>query len=395
MKNPFRLRCSQFVLLVLATAATAGVAPAFAQGGICKTDSRYAALDFYLGEWQLESTTGEVLGTSRITKRPDGCAMTESYRGMDGRVGETLTFLDPSDGAWRQVGVGSFGDVFQNRGRAGNGEYEFEGTLATPDGETTQLRGTLNRDGDLVRYRVERRQGSSWEVLEEGLYRPVSQVTANRGAKSSQDAEVSPGKKDRKRSREQTSKAAPSSPPTGTPQAAEAPVVAAAPSSVTVVPVPEERRVQTLSTRTADPVEIEVDSPMVLQFEIGRVENLPEGYGWATSETSQYVCRQTRIQKVNVTRRKRKGQLTLDVTADIHTKQYIGQYGLLIELLDGDEVVASAEDPQFKAGKGVPAQALDGALGKTLSLDVDQATFDRIFSDGGDRPQLRVQLTVF
>lgn len=95
------LRCR--VIGSLCALLVAAVAPVSAQIP-CAGTPGFDRLDFWVGEWNV--FTGEQqVGTNRITKILDGCAVSEEWRSTLGGEGRSLFYHLPWSGEWKQVWV--------------------------------------------------------------------------------------------------------------------------------------------------------------------------------------------------------------------------------------------------------------------------------------------------
>lgn len=75
-------------------------------------------LDFWTGRWEVtQTTTGAVAGHSVIEPVFAGCAIQETFRGVDGFVGGSLSLWDREQGEWVQFGSGSTGARMQFTGQ--------------------------------------------------------------------------------------------------------------------------------------------------------------------------------------------------------------------------------------------------------------------------------------
>lgn len=100
-------------------------------------DDPSAALDFWVGDWELESRSRvapdrdewvDGTASNRVRKVLDGKAILEEF---DGRPAEdfrgmSLSILDASDGTWKQTWVDSTGGYMDFRGRSEPGCFVFE-----------------------------------------------------------------------------------------------------------------------------------------------------------------------------------------------------------------------------------------------------------------------------
>jgi hypothetical protein len=154
--------------------------PVLAQaGGGCRGDSTYAKLDFWLGDWQV--FVGDTLvGTDRVTKVLQGCAVVEEWRDARGMRGQSLFYVEPTLRQWKQVWVTEAaqlpGGVKEKHLIASlrDGGVRFQGELRQADGRLVLDRTTLTpRPGGEVHQLIEVSHdgGSSWRPTFNARYR--------------------------------------------------------------------------------------------------------------------------------------------------------------------------------------------------------------------------------
>lgn len=134
------------------------------------------ALDFWIGEWEVEDPSGNRVGHNRIQRELRGCLLTESWTAATGAQGRSINFYDPAIGRWRQHWVDEGGRTIAYVGAPEGGAMVLEGDLALRDGTVLRSRMTLSPEtGPTVRQRIESSHddGASWELWFEGIYRPV------------------------------------------------------------------------------------------------------------------------------------------------------------------------------------------------------------------------------
>ena len=164
-----------FAALLLATPAAAQTIAG------CDSDSTYAALDFWVGNWSVY--VGDTLvGTNRITKVLHGCAVVEEWRDVQGGEGRSLFYVEPALHQWKQVWVT---DAATHVGglkekhlvtRVGGG-VRFQGELRRPDGRLILDRTTLTpAPAGQVRQLIEISTdgGTSWRPTFDARYRKAS-----------------------------------------------------------------------------------------------------------------------------------------------------------------------------------------------------------------------------
>lgn len=139
----------------------------------CENDPRYAAFDFWVGDWDVYSPTGQKLGENRIEKVLRGCAVAESWTDASGTHGRSMNYFDPTAGKWRQNWVDEGGVIVWYEGEVKDGAMHFSGENKTPTGTVTQSRVTLTpRPDGSVHHVIEisRDGGKTWSKGFDGLY---------------------------------------------------------------------------------------------------------------------------------------------------------------------------------------------------------------------------------
>ena len=394
MECPRRTSVVLVLSLALAAALAASLAPAPAAAQEeaapaalpCGDDPRHRQLDFWLGEWRVVGEDERPLGTSRVTRRHGGCAVAEEWTSArPGVSGESLNYVDPSDGRWRQVWVGSGGFVIEYQAELRDGAMHFQGRAAAPDGTVRLSRMVLEPIAEgRVRQRIDGSEdgGVTWTRDFEGLYEPVG------GGGAPAPAPPAPS-------------AVPAPEVLPTPEAAPAPEADPSPRPVPAPAPPAAGEVVAFSIEVpdAEPApppeqpETHLRSPMVLELTVGPVEALPSGYSWSTTETARFVADGASIRRVTVARAERRGGFELTVGFVLHATGYLQHADLEVELVAGGDVVGSGRLADFAFGRGIPGQNTGEGLEKRLVLALDRETFERAFA-GDERPTLRLTLRV-
>jgi len=137
----------------------------------------YHRLDFWIGDWNVVSASGEHLGTNRIDRILKGCAIQENWTEPTGEEGKSLFYFSPPDHRWKQVWVTDsaidLGGLKEKRSLpiAGNG-MRFQGEL-TANGRIILDRTTLVPQPDgRVRQTIETSSdgGTTWKVQFDAFY---------------------------------------------------------------------------------------------------------------------------------------------------------------------------------------------------------------------------------
>jgi tetratricopeptide (TPR) repeat protein len=77
----------------------------------CAARPHSADLDFWVGEWDVHAPDGRPAGRSRITRVLGGCAVLETWAGVQGDSGQSLNAIDPATGVWQQTWVDDQGHL--------------------------------------------------------------------------------------------------------------------------------------------------------------------------------------------------------------------------------------------------------------------------------------------
>lgn len=138
----------------------------------CEHTPENRQFDFWIGEWSVETASGQQAGTSKIERVLNGCALLENWSG--GGDGKSLNIYNVSRKQWQQFWVDSGGEVHEYSGGLVNGEMRFEGPASDHDGNRTMRRMTFTRlDGGRVKQKGEvSPDGKTWSVEYELIYIP-------------------------------------------------------------------------------------------------------------------------------------------------------------------------------------------------------------------------------
>ena len=153
--------------------------PVSGQG--CVDDPEFGALDFWVGEWNV-SVGEQHVGTNRIEKILEGCAILEHWVAADGGEGKSLFYHQPATGEWKQVWVTTTpdrpGGVKEKTlvERLPDGGLRFQGEIPVPGGGKYLDRTTLTPAGDGTIHQVIEHStddGETWQVGFDALYTPA------------------------------------------------------------------------------------------------------------------------------------------------------------------------------------------------------------------------------
>ncbi|WP_300531461.1 hypothetical protein [Maricaulis sp.] len=163
---------TKFLLFAAAlTALTPGIS--LAQTGPCASDA-HDDFDFWVGHWNVYAPDGgPYQGENRIEKTQGGCLITEHWTGASGSTGESMNYLDPFSGQWRQIWVSAGSIIDYSGGLDESGAMVLNGEIHSPaSGVRSAFRGTWTERADgSVRQQFEiEGADDQWGVWFTGIY---------------------------------------------------------------------------------------------------------------------------------------------------------------------------------------------------------------------------------
>lgn len=149
----------------------------YAQG--CRENPAFETLDFWVGEWDVFAGDSRV-GSNRIEKILDGCAIMEHWQDARGGRGKSLFYYHPTEERWKQVWVTP--NPFRPGGvkekahieTLDSGAIRFQGTVITPQGQPYLDRTTLvpMENGDVRQIiEISADDGKSWREMFNAVYK--------------------------------------------------------------------------------------------------------------------------------------------------------------------------------------------------------------------------------
>ena len=123
-----------FTILFRVFTAFLVAAPAADAPPACSTPE-HRQFDFWIGDWDVYDE-GDAKPSMRIQveKILDGCALRETYRDVNGMVGESLNFYDTGRKRWHQTWTTNRGQALLLDGELAGGRMTFHATEATAEG---------------------------------------------------------------------------------------------------------------------------------------------------------------------------------------------------------------------------------------------------------------------
>lgn len=81
---------------------------------------QFKEFDFWLGNWEVRSAAGQLLGHNTISKRHGGCIVVEEWEGAAGGSGSSFNMYDTQTKQWHQFWVDASGTNWLSSDKQGN-----------------------------------------------------------------------------------------------------------------------------------------------------------------------------------------------------------------------------------------------------------------------------------
>lgn len=131
----------------------------------------YHQFDFLVGEWQVVSEDGTVVGDNSISRQLDGCLLEEDWRGVSGERGRSLIFYDKYIKSWQQTWMDNRGSSLRLEGGWRDGYMLLSGQKPNST-EFHEISWQLLPDGSIKQHwRMTTNQGKSWMNRFTGYYK--------------------------------------------------------------------------------------------------------------------------------------------------------------------------------------------------------------------------------
>ncbi|HSC46689.1 MAG TPA: hypothetical protein VLG68_01240 [Gammaproteobacteria bacterium] len=134
----------------------------------------YREFDFWLGDWNVSSPDGRLVGHNRVQKSYNGCVLQENWTGVKGGTGSSFNIYDAPRKVWHQTWVDSMGSLLTLEGGVKDGRMVLSGEQVQPDGKKLQNRitWTPQKDGSVRQlWESSSDGGKTWKVVFDGIYR--------------------------------------------------------------------------------------------------------------------------------------------------------------------------------------------------------------------------------
>ncbi len=141
----------------------------------CCTPS-YNQFDFWIGEWDVFDSLGNIVGKNKIEKIENGCILNEHWVGAKGSTGSSYNYFDKSDSTWNQLWIDNAGNNLKLKGRLISQDVmQLESMLQ--EGKQGKYRNRIrwinNKDQSVTQiWEVLNERGKAVRLIFKGIYKP-------------------------------------------------------------------------------------------------------------------------------------------------------------------------------------------------------------------------------
>jgi len=83
----------------------------------CCTES-HSQFDFWVGDWTVYDTAGNIVGENLVVKLEDNCIVNEHWKGAQGGTGSSYNYFNTVDSTWNQLWIDNSGSNLVLKGTA-------------------------------------------------------------------------------------------------------------------------------------------------------------------------------------------------------------------------------------------------------------------------------------
>lgn len=130
--------------------------------------------DFWVGDWEVSTPDGKVVGFNRIEPILGGRVLRESYTTKGAFAGHSFNSFNAPAARWEQFWVDNSGTVLHLKGGLNQaGEMVLSGERTTTDGTVIdRITWTPNEDASVRQHwELSADDGETWQTLFDGTYR--------------------------------------------------------------------------------------------------------------------------------------------------------------------------------------------------------------------------------
>ena len=157
-------RRTLFVLVFIAS-----LLPSLAQAACA--DLAFRQFDFWLGDWNVASADGKLVGRDRVEKAYGGCVIQEHWTSVDGGTGGSVSMYDMSRKLWHQTWVDSTGTLVVLEGDLKDGRMLMSGEMSQHGVRVLDRMSWTPQDGKIRQlWETSEDGGKTWKIIFDVYY---------------------------------------------------------------------------------------------------------------------------------------------------------------------------------------------------------------------------------
>ena len=339
-----------------------------------------------IGGWDLEAE-GQTVGSVEVRADEAGCSLLRTFR-IGSETAQSILFLDPADGQLNELVIDQDGGIYRLAGRKQRGSWNLTGTFTDAAGSGTGARVSIESlAGGGFRETLDLQDGSDWGR--------VFDFRFGSGTSSSRPTRVTAAP---------TQPAAPASSAPPATRSTTAPSRPERPSPAAPAPetpaLPENSRIRVssgaegggTSVRSQEIAKIVVDSPMLVDLQLGPIDKLPDGYAWSSKDLARYEIDGATIENVEVRRRTRRGKSRLLVTLFGSSPKFTDEFDVSIEVVDAaGNSLSDIGEGRLYVGRSIGQQIEQGSTSLKIELETRTDELNAALASG-ERPKLAIKV---
>ncbi|MFY0643776.1 MAG: hypothetical protein JXR19_04855 [Bacteroidia bacterium] len=143
----------------------------YSQSNCACCEGAYTDFNFWIGNWEVVDTNGQIVGHNTISYKEDSCVMMEEWKSSNS-TGTSYSYYNRTDQSWNQVWVDNNGGNLTLKGKFEDGSMVM--TMVVNDSLSHQVKwteqenGTVTQDWNLINTK----RGLSKQLFY-GIYRRI------------------------------------------------------------------------------------------------------------------------------------------------------------------------------------------------------------------------------
>ena len=139
-------------------------------------DPAYRQFDFWLGDWNVTTPGGKLVGHEHVEKRYGDCVLADEWTGVEGGTGGSFNIYDRHRKVWHQTWVDAWGLLLELEGGLKDGRMMLSGEHVNKEGKKVLDRMTWTPEKGAVHQLWESSAdgGKTWKVEFDVVYHKAS-----------------------------------------------------------------------------------------------------------------------------------------------------------------------------------------------------------------------------